>query len=154
MKEIKISPVVEADMEEIYALYKEFAAYEELEDYFTATVEDLKKLMFQENLLHMVKAQVNGETVGIAAYYYQLVSFPAKKVLFLEDIFVRESARGNGIGSLFFEKLEEISRENDCLKMEWKCLKWNEPSRKFYEQHIKAKLDEEWVIYDKPVLEK
>lgn len=145
---LKISPVEEKDMADIYELYKEFAIYEKLEDYFSASLEEMQRMMFEEKLLHILKAEVEGKLAGFAAYYYQLVSFPAKKVLYLEDIFVRESYRGNGIGNLFFEKLEKIARENDCLKMTWKCLEWNQNSRSFYE-HIGAKLDEEWVIYDK-----
>lgn len=145
---IQITPVMEEDMEEIYALYKEFAVYEKLEDYFSASLEDMKKLMFEENLLHMLKARADGKIVGFAAYYFQLVSFPAKKVLFLEDIFVREDSRGKGIGNLFFKELEETAQKNHCLKMTWKCLAWNQSSRSFYE-HIGAKLDEEWVVYDK-----
>lgn len=92
--------------------------------------------------------EVEGKLTGFATYYYQLVSFPAKKVLYLEDIFVREAYRRNGIGNMFLERLEQIARENDCLKMTWKCLSWNQNSQSFYE-HIGAKLDEEWVIYDK-----
>lgn len=145
---LKISPVEEKDMADIYELYREFAVYEKLEDYFSASLEEMQRMMFEEKLLHILKAEVEGTLAGFAAYYYQLVSFPAKKVLYLEDIFVRESYRGNGIGNLFFEKLEKIARENDCLKMTWKCLEWNQNSRSFYE-HIGAKLDEEWVIYDK-----
>ena len=39
-------------MEEIYKLYQEFAAYEKLEDYFSASRQEMEKLMFQDNLLH------------------------------------------------------------------------------------------------------
>ena len=147
MENIVISPVTERDMNEIYALYQEFAVYEKLEDYLSATLEDMKKLMFSEKLLHMLKAEQGGRIVGFAAYYYQLVTFPAKKVLYLEDLFVKKEARGKGIGNLFLQKLEETAREHDCIKMEWKCLAWNKSSRSFYE-HIGAKLDTEWVIYD------
>lgn len=145
---IKISPVQEEDMPALYALYQEFAAYEKLEDYFSASLEELTKLMFTDKLLHILKAETEGEMAGFAAYYYQLVSFPAKKVLYLEDIFVKEAYRGKGIGNRFLTELENIARENDCLKMTWKCLTWNQSSRSFYE-HIGAVLDEEWVVYDK-----
>ena len=111
MQNIIISPIEEQDMEQIYALYQEFAIYEQLEDYFSASIEDLRKLIFEEKLLHMMKAELNGEMVGFAAYYYQLVSFPAKKVLYLEDIFVKEEVRGQGIGNLFLAKLEELAKE-------------------------------------------
>lgn len=148
MANLVITPVGEKDMEAIYALYREFAVYEKLEDYFSASLEDMKRLMFEDRLLHMMKAELSGEIVGFAAYYYQLVSFPAKKVLYLEDIFVKEAARGQGIGNLFLKKLEELAREKDCIKMMWKCLAWNQTSRDFYE-HIGAKLDTEWVIYEK-----
>lgn len=145
---LKIVSIEEKDIVDIYELYKEFAAYEKLEDYFSASLEELKKLLFEDKLLYILKAEWAGKIVGFAAYYYQLVTFPAKKVLYLEDIFVREAHRGMGIGNLFFEELEKIARENDCLKMTWKCLGWNKTSRLFYE-HMGAKLDEEWVIYDK-----
>ena len=148
MQNIIISSIEEQDMEQIYALYQEFAIYEQLEDYFSASIEDLRKLIFEEKLLHMMKAELNGEMVGFAAYYYQLVSFPAKKVLYLEDIFVKEEVRGQGIGNLFLAKLEELAKEKNCLKMMWKCLAQNQTSRNFYE-HIGAKLDTEWVIYEK-----
>lgn len=148
MENLVITPVEEKDMEAIYALYREFAVYEKLEDYFSASLEDMKRLMFKDRLLHMMKAELNGEMVGFAAYYYQLVSFPAKKVLYLEDIFVKEAVRGQGIGNLFLQKLEALAREKDCIKMMWKCLAWNQTSRDFYE-HIGAKLDTEWVIYEK-----
>ena len=134
MSDVKIKPIEEKDMKEIYRLYGEFAAYEKLEDYFS--------------LLHMLKAENEGQIAGFAAYYYQVVSFPAKKVLYLEDIYVQKMHRGKGIGNLFLKRLEEIARENDCLKMSWKCLGWNQSSRAFYE-HIGAKLDEEWVTYEK-----
>lgn len=145
---IKISPVQEENMSLIYTLYQEFAVYEKLEDYFSASLEDMKRLIFTEGLLHILKAETEGEIAGFAAYYYQLVSFPAKKVLYLEDIFVKEAYRGRGIGNRFLTELENIARENDCLKMTWKCLTWNQSSRSFYE-HIGAILDEEWVVYDK-----
>jgi GNAT superfamily N-acetyltransferase len=148
MKNILITPVEEKDMEEIYALYQEFAIYEKLEDYFSASLEDMRRLMFQDGLLCMMKAELEGKLVGFAAYYYQLVSFPAKKVLYLEDIFVKEEARGQGIGNLFLQKLEELAKKKNCIKMMWKCLAWNQTSRNFYE-HIGAKLDTEWVIYEK-----
>lgn len=148
MKNIVITPVEEKDMEEIYELYREFAVYEKLEDYFSASLEDMRRLMFEDRLLCMLKAELEGKLVGFAAYYYQLVSFPAKKVLYLEDIFVQEASRGQGIGNLFLKRLEELAKEKDCIKMMWKCLAWNQTSRNFYE-HIGAKLDTEWVIYEK-----
>lgn len=148
MEDIVISPAEEKDMEALYALYRKFAIYEKLEDYFSASIEDMKRLMFEEKLLHMLKAEISGEMVGFAAYYYQLVSFPAKKVLYLEDIFVKEEKRGMGIGNLFLKKLEELAVEKDCIKMMWKCLAWNQTSKDFYE-HIGAKQDTEWVIYEK-----
>lgn len=90
MSDVKIKPIEEKDMKEIYRLYGEFAAYEKLEDYFSASMEEMGRLIFKDNLLHMLKAENEGQIVGFAAYYYQVVSFPAKKVLYLEDIYVQK----------------------------------------------------------------
>ena len=46
MGKIKISYIEEKDLELIYRLYKHFAVYERLEDYHTASADEIKKMVF------------------------------------------------------------------------------------------------------------
>ncbi|MGN0691554.1 MAG: GNAT family N-acetyltransferase, partial [Oscillospiraceae bacterium] len=93
----------------------------------------LSRLMQEENGLHVLIAEINGEAVGIMTYYfYKIATFSGKHVLYIEDIFIDEEHRGNGIGSRFFTEAKSIAEETDCDRIEWKCLDWNEPAKALY----------------------
>ena len=71
--------------------------------------------------------------------------------MYLEDIFIEEDMRGRGIGKEVFRILMEIALEEGCQRLEWVCLNWNEPSKKFYEKMGAKPLDEwtTWRMTDK-----
>ena len=65
-------------------------------------------------------------------------------MLYLEDIVVRESFRGQGIGAELFEACLKYCTENNYAGMTWQVLDWNEPALNFYKKY-NAQLDAEWV---------
>jgi ribosomal protein S18 acetylase RimI-like enzyme len=65
-------------------------------------------------------------------------------VLYLEDLVVTESLRGQGIGKKLFDITIAHAREQDCQLMTWQVLDWNEPAIKFYKR-LEASLDGEWI---------
>ena len=79
-------------------------------------------------------------------FYYTFSTFEAKPTLWLEDIFVPEELRGNGIGTDLLKQLCKIAVEKDCGRVEWTVLDWNEPSRQFY-FNIGAKAMDEWTTF-------
>lgn len=82
--------------------------------------------------------------MGIALYFYNYSTWRARPGIYLEDLFVRQTERGNGYGKRL---LVELAKEVVALKggrLEWSVLKWNEPSIKFYES-IGATAMNEWV---------
>lgn len=86
----------------------------------------------------------SGDIVGIALYFYNYSTWRARPGIYLEDLFVRQTERGNGYGKRL---LVELAKEVVALKggrLEWSVLKWNEPSIKFYES-IGATAMNEWV---------
>jgi len=42
--------------------------------------------------------------------------------------------------------LAKLTVERDCKRLEWSCLKWNEPSIKFYKKLGAIAMDE-WTTY-------
>ena len=85
-----------------------------------------------------------GETVGMALYFYNYSTWRARPGIYLEDLYVRQSERKKGYG---FMLLKALAREVVAMgggRLEWSVLKWNEPSIRFYEA-IGATRMEEWV---------
>jgi GNAT superfamily N-acetyltransferase len=65
--------------------------------------------------------------------------------MYLEDLIVTESMRGNGIGMLLFKELIATCKEKNLKGMNWQVLDWNLPAINFYKKLPGVKLDPEWV---------
>ncbi len=83
---------------------------------------------------HTLLAEIDGEPVGYAIYFFTYSTFLAKPTLYLEDIFVLPDKRGHGAGLAMFRECTRVAVEHECGRMEWQVLSWNEPSIKFYER--------------------
>ena len=58
--------------------------------------------------------------------------------LYLEDLFIEETYRGNGAGTFVMTTLGEIALSLNCAKMVWQALDWNAPALTFYQNKIGA----------------
>ena len=131
----KIRVAEEEDIPVILDLCRQLSVYEKLE--FKGTPERYRKYGFTEDkIFDCLLAENTGDVgppyLGIALYYYTFSTFEGKPTLWLEDIFVPEEYRGNGIGTDLLKRLCGIAVEKDCGRVEWTVLDWNEPSRQFY----------------------
>jgi GNAT superfamily N-acetyltransferase len=85
------------------------------------------------------------ELVAYAAFFETYSTFRALPSLFLEDLFVREDARGQGIGESLLRHLARLAVERGCGRLEWSVLDWNQPARRFYRSRG-ATLLEQWQL--------
>lgn len=122
------------------------AVYEKLEHESIGTVESIETHMFDNKRAEGLILEVDGKPIGIAIYFYMFSTFYTKPTLYLEDLFILEKYRNKGYGKQVLKKLNEIALENECVRFEWSCLDWNEPSIKFYEK-MGAKGQEEWIRF-------
>ena len=53
---------------------------------------------------------------------------------------------GRGHGTAFFRELAQIALANDCRRMEWSVLDWNEPAKGFY-RALGATAVDEWTVH-------
>lgn len=125
-------------------LVKELAEYERAPLEVSNTVEKMIADGFGENPIYgLFVAERDRVIVGIAIHYVRYSTWKGK-MLFLEDIVVKESLRGQGIGKLLFEKCVELAIEKNYPGMIWQVLDWNEPAIHFYKKY-NATLDPEWL---------
>lgn len=142
-----IRPATLQDAELLLTFIKELADYEKRLQDVTGTVEKINKTFFCENpKVEALIMEEEGTPVGFAVYFYHYSTFLCQHSLYIEDIYVRESARGKGYGKAFFNHLCRLAKEKDCGRVEWWCLDWNKPSIDFY-HHLGAKAMSEWTVY-------
>lgn len=94
----------------------------------------------------MLLAYEDEVAVGFALYFYNFSTFKGKKGLYLEDLFVKPQYRGKGIGNTLFEALRGIAKTENCGRMEWVCLDWNQPAIDFYRRKNARSMDD-WIIF-------
>lgn len=134
------------DLSVIMEFINELANYENLLSEVTATEQTIKNAMFERKIAEAIIAEVDGQPVGFALYYYSLSTFIGRPAIYIEDLFVKPPFRGNGFGKALLAYLASLAKERDCWGLEWACLDWNAPSIKFY-RSLGAVSREEWTTY-------
>ncbi len=138
----------DADAELIIGYLKKLAEYEKLGDMCNITAEVLIKLMSEENGLHAVIAEQDGVPAGMMTWYvYKIATFSGRRVFYIEDVFIDESKRGEGIGSALIAEAKRLAAELGCARLEWKCLDWNKSAQSFYEKIGGNLSDDGWLTY-------
>jgi GNAT superfamily N-acetyltransferase len=134
-----------ADMNGVLALIKELAVFEKEPEAVVITVEDLIRDGFGAHPLFSVfVAEKEQEIVGIALYYYRYSTWKGKTI-HLEDLVVKESMRGTGLGLALYSAIIEQGKTDGVRRIEWNVLDWNTPAVNFYE-NSGAKVLDDWRV--------
>jgi GNAT superfamily N-acetyltransferase len=134
------------DVPLILKFIKELSVYEKMTKEVVATEGILRETLFgDKSYAQVLIAEIEGKPVGYALYFYNFSTFVGRPGLYVEDVYVSEEYRGQGIGTALFKYCAHIAKVHKCVRMEWLVLKWN-PAQKFYD-HMGAKPMDEWVVY-------
>ena len=135
------------DVPEIFILIKELADYERLLDQVIATEELLEETLFGENSnVEVLLAYDENHILGFALYFRSFSTFLGRPGIYLEDLFVREFARGKGIGKALLQRIAKSTLEMGGGRLEWSVLDWNQPAISFYKKMGAVPLDE-WTTF-------
>ncbi len=133
------------DMSEVLALIQELAHFEKEPEAVIITVEDLVRDGFGPNpLFHVFVAEFDKEIVGIALYYYRYSTWKGKTI-HLEDLIVKESMRGTGVGYALYSEIIKQAQKDKIRRIDWNVLDWNTPAIDFYEK-TGAKVLKDWCV--------
>ena len=91
-------------------------------------------------------AEVAGDPAGFAPWFGTFSTFRGQPGLYLEDIFVKPSFRGRGIGKGLLAAVAKRAVERGCGRLEWSVLDWNSPAIGFY-RALGARPMDEWTVY-------
>jgi GNAT superfamily N-acetyltransferase len=97
-------------------------------------------------------AEWDGQAIGYALFFGFYSSWKGSGI-FLEDLFVRETHRGRGVGRAILSEVARIARQEGSYGMRWEVLGWNESAIKFYKS-LGGEFFDEWkqVLLDTDAL--
>ncbi|MEV8033129.1 GNAT family N-acetyltransferase [Streptomyces sp. NPDC002742] len=137
------------DIPVIHSLVRELAEYEKALEEARATPEQLREALFGRNpaaYAHIAQDDATGEPVGFSLWFLNFSTWRGVHGIYLEDLYVRPTARGAGHGKALLTELARICRERGYQRLEWSVLNWNRPSIDFYES-LGARPQDEWTVY-------
>lgn len=131
----------------ILQFIRELADYENLLHEVVASEELISHTLFsKEAKAFCIIAEDNEAPVGFALCFYNYSTFQGRPGIYIEDLYVRKAYRNRGIGKGFFRFLARKALHENCGRIQWWVLDWNEPSIKFYEK-MGARGMKEWTVY-------
>ena len=142
---ISIRPATRADLPLIGQLIRDLAVYEKLAHEVRFDAEVLgEKLFGTRPYAEVVIGELDGAAQGFALFFHNFSTFEGKPGIYLEDLYVREAARGSGLGKALLAHLAALAVERDCARLEWSVLDWNAPAIGFY-RLLGARAMDEWT---------
>ena len=151
---LSIHPATREDIPALLSLIRGLAAYEKKSDKVVVSDQDLLRDAFgPQPKFRALIAEWDGKPCGYASFFYFYSTFQGRAALFLEDLFVLEQFRGNGIGKALLVAVAKLAIDEGCFGLRWEVLDWNRPAIEFYEKLGATFLNERKVVaFDKEAL--
>ena len=139
-----IRPAAETDFPAILDIIKALALFEKAPEKVTNTVEQMKE---EQAYFHcLVAVNEDEKIIAICLYFFAYYTWVGKS-LYLDDLYVLEPYRRQGIAAALLDKLFEVARNEKCNRIRWQVLNWNENAIRLYKKYG-ATIDDEWLNCD------
>src|SRR5580765_859440 len=144
---LHIRPANVHDAALLRTMILDLAAYERELEWVTIQEEDLARDGFGENpRFRALIAEWDGQPAGYALFFNYFSTWVGRG-LFLEDLFVRETFRKQGIGTALLAEVARVAVEEQCYGIHWEVLDWNTRAIELYKA-LGAEFRDQW----RPVL--
>ncbi|MBV1917400.1 MAG: GNAT family N-acetyltransferase [Sphingomonadaceae bacterium] len=145
MLRISIRPATRDDVATIAGFIRALAVYEKLEHEVRFDEAELGANLFgPDPKAEVLIGEIGGVALGFALFFSIFSTFEGKPGIWLEDLFVQDQARGQGLGKALLLHLAGLAHGRGCARLEWSVLDWNAPSIAFY-RSLGAKSLDGWM---------
>jgi GNAT superfamily N-acetyltransferase len=146
MPDPRVRRVRESDVDAVVGLVYELAEYERAPQECHLTAEQLHRALFRPSAaLFGHVAEVDGEVVGCALWFLNFSTWHGEHGIYLEDLYVRPSQRGSGLGRALLTALAQECVARGYTRLQWWVLDWNTSAIGFYKSLGAVPMDE-WTV--------
>lgn len=132
-----ISPAELDDVEGIATLVAEMVVHYGAKNIAPATsqVATVREVLFEDNLgTYTLVARSQSTIVGLASYAFIWPASGGGRAIYLKDLYVTASHRGQGIGTQLMEALKDLGRQRNCARIDWLVDNANSDAFRFYQR--------------------
>ncbi|OCC25430.1 diamine acetyltransferase [Croceicoccus estronivorus] len=141
---IHVRPATREDMPMIASFIRELAEYERLSHAVRFDEQVMALHLFGPNpAAEVLIGEYRDEAQGFALFFPTFSTFEGKPGIWLEDLYVRPSARGAGLGKALLHQIAKTALKRGCARFEWSVLEWNEPALGFY-RSLGTVMQDDW----------
>lgn len=145
--EVEIAPIAVEEFEQLLPLiaaYQRFYEAEKIDEGRNRTFFRRFLAPSEDGLL--LGARSEGRLVGYACLYWHFSSLEATECVLMNDLYVVETARGQGVGRALIEASAEIARERGVPFVEWSTAPDNKTAQRLYDSLGAERT--EWFSYE------
>ncbi len=145
--EVRIEPISPQQMDTLLPLVAAYQRFYEVED-----VDDERNRTFFSRFLApsedglLLGAWREEQLVGYACLYWHFTSLVPAETVLMNDLFVAEDQRGEGIGRALIEASAEVARGRGAHHLEWATAPDNQDAQRLYDSTGAER--SEWVEYE------
>jgi GNAT superfamily N-acetyltransferase len=145
--EVRVEPVAAAQLEELLPLIAAYQRFYEVEE-----IDDERNRAFFARFLApggegmLLGARRGGELLGYACLFWSFTSLVPAETVLMNDLYVVESARGEGVGRALIAASAAVARERGAHHLEWATQPGNRRAQRLYDSTGAER--SEWVVYE------
>ncbi|PKG34688.1 GNAT family N-acetyltransferase [Psychrobacter sp. Sarcosine-3u-12] len=130
---IKIIPLSKADYDAWLKLWQSYLIFYETRLPPSTTEKTWRNLLDSNMPIYSFGAWVDETLVGITHVVLHPNTWNTTECCYLEDLYVSESARGQGIGRALIEQVYDFADKQHCNRVYWTTQEGNTTARKLYD---------------------
>lgn len=148
MMTVDVHEMKRSEISQTYPLMKGLAEYEHYIDSFAITEETVLRDAFETvpPKFHCLVATVDGQVKGMLVYYFLPYTAQDRADIYMKELYIDESARGQKLGTKLMDALKRVGREHGCGVIKWTCAPWNKKAQEFYKKQG-GEENHDWLDY-------
>jgi ribosomal protein S18 acetylase RimI-like enzyme len=128
-----IRPIKPSDRSQWDGLWQGYLTFYEQELTAKQTELTWQRLIDSTFDMHGLVLELDGELVGLAHFSFTHSSWTENRDLYLEDLFVSSTVRGQGLGKALIMTLDGIAGQEGSRKIWWETHRDNQTARRLYD---------------------
>jgi GNAT superfamily N-acetyltransferase len=148
--EVRIEPITESQFETLLPM---IAAYQRF--YEVAEIDEERNRAFFSRFIApsedgmLIGAWEDDELVGYACLYWHFTSLVPAETVLMNDLYVDEAVRGQGVGRALIEASAAVAKERGADHLEWATAPDNHTAQRLYDSTGADRST--WVEYELPL---
>ena len=78
-----------------------------------------------------VAVSEDGKVVAYVTFFFTYHTWSGKS-LYMDDLYVQQAFRGEGIGKVLVQQVIKFAKDNNCKSLRWLVSHWNQEAKQFY----------------------